>query len=293
MRHEFTQRTKHILASRVGWRCSNPECRAATTGPNSDRTRTSNIGHASHITAAALGGPRFDSKLYKFQRRDIANAIWLCANCAKKVDDDPQRYGAATLWFWRQDAEDLADSEKGRPIDLIQSVRFASIQLSPSCMWRSAHRLLKVRTAHGGSPDLGFHQVPAHAWEALKLSTESHSLDPILDIAISNDTDRTTVISALGLVPLHVWTVLKGLPGAYKIPVVDKYAIDVTRLVPGVPQMLNLPDPIAVPSHGTGRYVLCLRGFRQAADGNETLIRLAVYANNANWFSRAIYFGLY
>ena len=32
MRDDFSQRTKDLLANRVGWKCSNPNCRKATRG---------------------------------------------------------------------------------------------------------------------------------------------------------------------------------------------------------------------------------------------------------------------
>lgn len=53
MRDDFTQSTKDLLANRVGWKCSNPDCRKATRGAGSDKTEFVNIGVASHICAAS------------------------------------------------------------------------------------------------------------------------------------------------------------------------------------------------------------------------------------------------
>jgi hypothetical protein len=64
-----------------------------------------NIGVASHITAAAVGGPRFDASLSTAERAAIANAIWLCQRCAKLVDSDVVRYAVGTLRKWKVDAE--------------------------------------------------------------------------------------------------------------------------------------------------------------------------------------------
>jgi len=53
MRDDFTQSTKDLLANRVGWKCSSPDCRKATRGAGSDKTEFVNIGVASHICAAS------------------------------------------------------------------------------------------------------------------------------------------------------------------------------------------------------------------------------------------------
>jgi len=293
MRDEFAARTKQILGGRAGWRCSNPDCRASTSGPTVDPLHVSNVGVAAHITAAASGGPRFDPRLHPFQRLAVANGIWLCSICAKMVDDDPDRYDSATLRYWREDAETLADYEKGMPKLAVHPVRFASIQIDSSCLWRPAHRLHKVWTRAGGRADFGFHEISARYWKELRVSPKTKSLDPILDVTIANDTDATTVISAIGFEPIAVWTALKGLPVAYKVPVVDAYTLRVRTLMPGRSQIMSLPDPIAVPRHGTGRYKLCLKRFREAIRGNETLVRLCLVADTVEWKSRLIYMGVY
>jgi hypothetical protein len=61
VRDDFRIAVKRILGHRVGLLCSNPECRAATFGPQTDPSNAINVGVAAHITGAASGGPRFDS----------------------------------------------------------------------------------------------------------------------------------------------------------------------------------------------------------------------------------------
>lgn len=56
MRDDFSQTTKDLLANRVGWKCSNPDCRKPTRGANTDPNKIINIGVAAHICAAAEGG---------------------------------------------------------------------------------------------------------------------------------------------------------------------------------------------------------------------------------------------
>jgi hypothetical protein len=108
VRDDFTQQTLDILAKRVGVRCSNPECRKLTTGPRSDTTKIVNIGVGAHITGAATGGPRFDETLSSDQRKSPDNGIWLCQNCAKLIDNDPNRYTIDLLKTWKQLAENAA-----------------------------------------------------------------------------------------------------------------------------------------------------------------------------------------
>ncbi len=111
MRDDFTQQTIDIIAKRVGIRCSNPGCRKLTTGPRSEPTQIINIGVGAHITAASPGGPRFDPNLSREERKSPDNGIWLCQNCAKLVDNDPDRYPVSILQSWKQFSESAALSE--------------------------------------------------------------------------------------------------------------------------------------------------------------------------------------
>jgi hypothetical protein len=105
MRDDFSTATKELLAKRVGYQCSNPECRQPTSGPQDDPTKAINIGVAAHITAASPDGPRFDPSLTPGQRSAPENGIWLCQTCGKLVDNDQSRYSVSTLREWKRLAE--------------------------------------------------------------------------------------------------------------------------------------------------------------------------------------------
>jgi hypothetical protein len=107
-RDDFSSKTKDTLARRVGMLCSNPACRKLTSGPQFDPTKALNIGVAAHITAASVGGPRYDQSKAKDERSSIENGIWLCQNCAKLVDNDEHRYTVQMLYAWKKQAEDEA-----------------------------------------------------------------------------------------------------------------------------------------------------------------------------------------
>jgi hypothetical protein len=115
MRDDFPPYIQRTLAARVGHRCSNPTCRAQTQGPRSAPEASVNIGVAAHITAAAPRGPRYDPALSPARRRAAGNGIHLCQNCAKLIDNDPDRYSADVLQTWKRNAEAEADRSLGRP----------------------------------------------------------------------------------------------------------------------------------------------------------------------------------
>lgn len=105
LRDDFSASVKATLAKRVAHICSNPNCRAKTSGPHSEPDRSINVGVASHITAAAKGGPRYDAALEAEDRASIENAIWLCQSCAKLIDSDVARFPVAAIKQWKISAE--------------------------------------------------------------------------------------------------------------------------------------------------------------------------------------------
>jgi hypothetical protein len=105
VRDDFSQSVRRSLAHRVGLLCSNPDCRAHTTGPQSDPSKVIDVGVAAHITAASPGGPRFDLNLSDKERASAKNGIWLCQNCAKLIDSDVAQFSALVLRGWKLGAE--------------------------------------------------------------------------------------------------------------------------------------------------------------------------------------------
>ncbi len=113
-RDEFTPSVKRVLAQRVNYICSNPDCRGHTVGPSSDPNKSINVGVAAHITAAAPGGPRYDPMLSDEERKSSENGIWLCQKCGKLIDSDINLFSKIVLYNWKEVADLQAlDSIKG------------------------------------------------------------------------------------------------------------------------------------------------------------------------------------
>lgn len=144
MRDDFTLPTVQLLAKRVGFRCSNPDCRKPTSGPAADETSVS-LGVASHITGASPGGPRFEAALTSDERRAPSIGIWLCQQCSRLVDVDDSGHSETLLRDWKAFAEAAAAVElrgysvrKGRDFatlerklpDLLAEMR-ADLKLKP------------------------------------------------------------------------------------------------------------------------------------------------------------------
>ena len=108
MRDDFSAKTISKIARRVGYLCSNPECRRPTVGPKPSGDGSINIGEGAHITAAAPGGPRYQTLFTRDERKDESNGIHLCETCAKLIDSDERHYTVKLLHEWRRTAEERA-----------------------------------------------------------------------------------------------------------------------------------------------------------------------------------------
>lgn len=105
MRDDFAEDVKRTAANRVNNRCSNPDCRRPTSGPQVDPAKYMNVGVAAHITAASPGGPRYAPSLSPEQRKHANNAIWLCQFCGRLVDNDEVRFPVSLLQRWKKTTE--------------------------------------------------------------------------------------------------------------------------------------------------------------------------------------------
>jgi len=110
-RDDFKVPVKEALARRVAFRCSNPDCRRVTVGPQAVAAGDASIGVAAHITAAAPGGPRYDAEMTATQRAGSGNGIWLCQSCSRQIDVDPTGYTVEVLQRWKAQSEVMAFRE--------------------------------------------------------------------------------------------------------------------------------------------------------------------------------------
>jgi hypothetical protein len=75
VRDDFPKPVVETLAKRVGNRCSNPVCRKPTSGPHTDDNKALNVGVAAHVTAASVGGPRYDPTMGSEDRKNLCQNL--------------------------------------------------------------------------------------------------------------------------------------------------------------------------------------------------------------------------
>ncbi|MGF7025051.1 hypothetical protein [Sphingobacterium sp. HSC-15S19] len=167
-RHNFTAKTVDILGKRVGFLCSNPDCRKHTVGPHSAPDKMTLVGVAAHITAAASGGPRYDASLNEKERKSIENGIWLCATCSTLIDKDAESYPVTLLQKWKVDCESqLSARLKGIIVSTPDPKKVAFLEID--LIWTGSMRLnkgfsLKNKEIYGDVPIWSGHPLFIH-WQ--------------------------------------------------------------------------------------------------------------------------------
>jgi hypothetical protein len=107
-RDDFPAKVRTLLAQRVGWLCSNPDCQRSTIGPRMGEPGANNVGVAAHIKAASPGFARWDSTQTREERKSFHNGIWLCQTHAHQIDHDEEHFTVALLEKWKAEAEQRA-----------------------------------------------------------------------------------------------------------------------------------------------------------------------------------------
>lgn len=159
MTPDFNKATVETLGKRAGYRCSNPMCRSATVGPNTNPQKATLIGEAAHIFGARPGSKRYVEHMSDIARADVTNGIWLCRNCHKLIDSDEHVHTADTLLSWREIHEQHVLSKLGsasgetelsiqqarlEPFkDYPPLIRRIVIDQSPGWEWRLTAELLR------------------------------------------------------------------------------------------------------------------------------------------------------
>jgi hypothetical protein len=151
LRDDFNEAAKRTLAARVGNVCSNPDCRALTSGPQQDSAKALNLGVAAHITAASQDGPRYDASLTAEQRCHADNGIWLCQNCAKLADNDVARFSVNLLRAWKEVAEDRARNSVGKTAVQIRHVQVPTQRPTDLVIHEEPGSALYVETPAGAA----------------------------------------------------------------------------------------------------------------------------------------------
>jgi hypothetical protein len=138
----FGRSVVEMLAKRAASICSNPECGILTIGPAGEDDRANVIGEAAHIYGARPGSARFDPAMSVADRGDITNGIWLCCNCHKAADSDPNEYPDELLFEWRRAHEAAVRERLGKPGLLRQKVVERSLEGFEACSYRAQQILI-------------------------------------------------------------------------------------------------------------------------------------------------------
>ena len=109
-RLEFSPKTKKVLAQRVGYHCSHPNCKKTTIGPGDQPGTVVVLGEAAHIVGAVKKtdglSPRADILKTDDEIKSIDNGIWLCRHHHKLVDSKTSTYTVKELKKWKKIAEE-------------------------------------------------------------------------------------------------------------------------------------------------------------------------------------------
>ena len=138
-RDNFNAQVIRTLAERSGGRCA--ICRASTWGPSDSRFKSTNVGQAAHITAAAPGGPRYDHNITPQIRSSALNGMWLCGNCHHIIDKNVDDYPVDKLKGIKKKAE--ADAKAMLGVAIIKKA--APHDNSAITITTSANAIMEIR----------------------------------------------------------------------------------------------------------------------------------------------------
>lgn len=115
-RDDFSSVTIRKIKEMSGDVCSMPGCRVITGGSKKLRDNSFSIGVAAHICAASPGGPRYDLRMSKEERKSYENGIWLCQTHSRMIDVDPARFPVNLLRAWKEEAESWSMTNVGQKL---------------------------------------------------------------------------------------------------------------------------------------------------------------------------------
>jgi hypothetical protein len=219
-RDEFSRPTKRAIERQARSHCSNPACRRLTNAATSDGAGEINIGVASHICAAAPGGPRYDASMAPEQRGSAENGIWLCQDHAHTVDAPDSKFTVQELREWKR----LTDEDSWRSI--MENVPYGPGMRSPT------PDALRDRLRAAATADMAvFRQMERWPRTAVALTLKVDHVDEALSTqALAN---AVTTLDDL---------ILVAAPGMGKTTTVFQIAEGVLAIGNGTPLIVPLGD---------------------------------------------------
>lgn len=124
----FGSDVERKLLGASGLRCANPACRDRLLVERDGKVAT--VADMAHIIASSSGGPRGDEAVPPSERDAYENAVLLCPNCHRLVDNRKmtETYDEVELRRWKQQREKEVEEASGTPTydtreELIEEIR--------------------------------------------------------------------------------------------------------------------------------------------------------------------------
>lgn len=97
MSSDISKRDIKLLCTKSGNRCAITECHKELVVDKNENDRYCLIGVMAHIKGEKSGAARFDPDMTDAQRNSYPNLIFVCSNCHKMIDDQPNTYTVEKL----------------------------------------------------------------------------------------------------------------------------------------------------------------------------------------------------
>lgn len=117
MSGKISEKDQRFLCTQSGNRCAIPECKIQLITKKSKKNSKSNVGIMAHIKGENPGSARYDHAMSIKDRNSYENLIYVCSNCHKNIDDQPNVYTVEKLHKIKEDHEKwvLLSTEKEIP----------------------------------------------------------------------------------------------------------------------------------------------------------------------------------
>ena len=113
-RRQYFSEGLEILCTKSGNRCAMPKCRKILIKDKKSNDPPSILGEAAHIKGKTPDSARYDETMTQKERASYENLIFVCRNCHKVMDDQPDFYTVEKLHQIKRDHEKWVIDSTGK-----------------------------------------------------------------------------------------------------------------------------------------------------------------------------------